>query len=534
MKVHFSFNINSTIRQFVLIVVFVITSCSPKTSQSVLSKVELQSYLISEIELPLSISPLHQISGRTQGDSIEIFLPDIQTKTLLQIRLDKINGNGKVYQIPLDFIATDQSTFFSAGYLPSMDRFMILRDPRYSIYDYDSVFYLLEADGFKPLQMQFNKRFFKTNDGDSSKYTIKCLFAEPCVLGEHLFILTVPTRIKYGNKELRTKYKIPDILKISLKDGSIEEIFDVLEFDNLNSNFSYKEQAIYLSPDESNNKVIISYGNDFNLYELDPLTYKVEKKDHGMPQFKYLNDRKLFQLDSNVATILYGVLPVLVGNKMRLMKIGHFDSKKKIPSITFKEIYDSTEFFLFYDSNMKIEAFLEYSSLPLGRIFNLNGVNYCAGITEGNRLRLHSVEFYFSKMQGNFDSTMEGLVSWVSDFEEMAPFDFSKTGIPKNAKLLLMPLANCPSCVRSTFEYLVNNNASFKDDFYFVFSIEAMNIFGMHPSNYDLGSRNFKIISDEVYRNLLPNDMNDFTIVEIVDGKVIEKKTFRSEMLNRD
>jgi hypothetical protein len=534
MKINLLINYKTTIRYFILMAVFVLLSCSLKTTKRVLWTVELRSNLVSEIELPFSISPLHQISGRTQGDSIEILIPDIQTKTLLQIRLNKVNGRGKTYQKPLDFIANDRSTYFSAGYLPSIDRFMVVRDPRYSRYDYDSVFYLLEEDGFRPLQMQINKRFFQTNDGDSSKYTIKCPFVEPCVLGEHLFILTVPKRINYGNKELRTNYKIPDILKISLKDGSIEEIFDVLEFDNLNPNFSFNERAIYLTPSESNDKVIISYGNDFNLYELDPFTHKVKKIDHGMHHVEFLTSRKLFQVDSNVATILFGVKPVLVDNKMYLLKNGFFDSKKKIPSITFKEIYDSTEFFLFYDSSMKIEAFLEYSSLPIGRVFISNGVNYCAGIVDGNKLRLHSVEFGFSRKQANFDSIMEGLVSWVSDFEEMAPFDFSKTDLPQNAKILLMPLANCPSCVRSTFEYLVENKTNIKDDFYFVFSYDAMMRFGMHPSNYDLASENLKIISDESYRNLLPNDMNDFTIVEVVEGKVVGKKIFSPEMLKRD
>lgn len=523
-------SINKTTKALALVVVFLAISCVPKFSNSTLKVVNFETNFIAEIDLPDSVNHMHQISGFENGDTVELFLTDMPRKNLIYIKVNSETQYSEVKKIPLDFMKRDRATFFSAGLANQDNQFVVVRDQRYSKFDYDSIYYFFNSKGFSTLNIQPNDRMFIINDGDSSKYTILHAFKKPCILNNDIYVQTVPTRISSTNKKLRQKHNIPDLLKISLINGAVQEIFDVIDFDNISKNYQSTTNSIYLTADHSKNKIYLTYGNNFNIYELDPVTLQTKKINHGISSSKYLSNENPSFLDSNLTNLLFNISPIYVKDTLAYFKLGFFSSEMKLSNEAYRSIYHKTKYGVFYDSNFKIQG-LMHPFIDLKYMFASNGANYFAELVDGKKIRLQTVDFNISDQEVDFDAKIDELVNWVSNIEEVEPFNFSEIDIPKNAKVLLMPLANCPSCVRSTFEYIIQNKESFQDDFYFLFSYDAMGRFGMNPANYDLKHQNFKILSGSNYETLLPSDFNDFYVVQLKDGKVVGKEKFSPEMI---
>lgn len=496
----------------------VLLSCgNSKKIDFKLKEINFSTEIIFSQQLSEPIHKFSMVSGDVVDSTLHIYYAEIPNASLSHLSYNFLSDSLIFKKRSFEMLETDRATFFAASYIKDFKSILVFREPKFSGFNYDSVFYLINDKNFSAIEMEVTEKFHIGKNRDSSKFTLFPRFQPVCVVGPDIFVEIEPRRFSLRNQELRQKYNMPDLIKINSISGKVSEVFNVFEFGNLDARFNYNESHVFLTPNPLNNQVLITYGNDFRFW-----VYDIEKDTTTLVEsVKFENQNNLFGTNEDVEVGFFEPKPIFIENKLHYIRRFVFINNGKVSSKIKQQISARTNSYFVYNSQLELISMINLPDVNLRTIFSANGINYLPMISDDNIFSLETVTFNLTNHQiENVDGKIDSLYHWASSFKKIAPLDFSKYDLPKEATVVLMPKNGCPSCVQSNINAIIENKDVFRENVFFLYSKEVLSMYAINSSKLDSLSTNIICIADQNYDDLLPYEMEDFWIIQLENKKV--------------
>lgn len=514
--------INKNARVLSLALICFFPSCKNRNQPDVpLHGIAITSKLIHKSQLNDTIGDgLKFFSGYLEDQKLNIYLTDVQNNKLFEFAYDF--DSLKVSNNLLYFLSNDRVKYYSTNYSPGSKKNLLIRNQKNAAYDYNEVFYLLNNGEHTSVKLDYNPRFSNGKDLDSNKYRLYHKIQKPAIQNNTVFVEVMPTLISYSSEVHRKRFDIPDLLSIDISDGSIKDIKNSLNFNNLEANGD-----VYLTSHSEKNRLLLTYSNDLRFWFYDIRNDTTLLKDPlAQPYLKEL-DSILFKPLENIEVVLLDPKKIYIENKVYFIRHLLIENNTGVSSANQKRIFNESRSYLVYDSDYKLVSFFPSMENNFHHILGIEGMNYLPEISGDNVFTLKSVTFNLSEQKlENIDDKIDSLLQWVGSFEGIVPLDFTSYSFGKEATVVLMPKKGCPTCVTSSLNALLENKDILRDDVVVLYSKAALAIFGINLSEDEALPSNFICLPDAEHQDLLPKEMDSFRVYQLKDGKVESQEEF--------